>query len=531
MQRHPYNRLDWLEDGERWAKNGYVYLSQDARGRYDSEGIFDPFTQEINDTPDAIAWIRRQPWSNGQVGQMGPSYLSWVQTLGVARGDGVLPDAIIPTFAPYGAWHRGWYANGPLSFFLAFWWFCFGIGSRTDNADVLRHFDLHELLTRLPLRTLDVSTGSGVSYLWRELMDHPQLDSFWDKYSILERFERFTMPTLQVAGWYDYYAADMIEGWLKMTRASERDGLHRLVIGPWGHHHDLEPTADGRRCVDFGPESTFDSFNLYLGWFDRAFKGKHAADGLGERPIRLFVMGANKWRDEDEWPLARTRYVRYYLHSAGKANTLHGDGSLDRNPPTDEPPDHYRYDPQDPVPTRGGNHSIQPSNDAFNAVIWCGPSDQRPNEERADVLVYTGTPLEQDLEITGPVQVVIWAASSARDTDYVARLIDVHPDGQAINVTEGVVRARHNVGTPSRPQLLEPGRLYEYTIDLSPTSMVFLRAHRIRLELTSSNFPLWDRNLNTGEHPNDGTSYVIAEQSIHHDRDHPSHIIVPIVRN
>jgi len=517
LQRNPYNRLGNLDDGEIWARNGYVYISQDTRGRYDSEGEFDPFTQEIHDTPDTIAWIRQQPWCDGRVGQMGPSYLSWVQTLGIARGDGAVPDAIVPTFAPCGGWQRGFYAGGPVSLFLTFGWYCFDVGSRTNNGDALRVFDVAKLCRCLPLRTLDTACGAGESRLWREIMDHPTQDSFWDKYSILDRFDRFTMPTLHIAGWYDYYPAEMIANWQKMFAVNPHQ---RILIGPWGHHHGLEPTPDGHRAVDFGPESGHDPLRVYLAWFNRVFKDQPAPDGLGARPIRLFVMGRNQWRDEDEWPLARTRFTNYFLHSTGRLNLVR---------PKSEPPDRYDYDPANPVPTRGGNHSIGPWNDAYKDLIWCGPCDQRPNEARPDVLVYTTEQLPADLEVTGPVTLRLWAASSARDTDFVGRLVDVHPDGRAINITEGVVRARFRLGNSTRPELIEPGAVLEYTLDLQVTSGVFLKGHAIRLEVTSSNFPLWDRNLNTGENPNTSTAMQVARQSIWHDAAHPSHLVLPVI--
>jgi len=514
LVRRPYNRLSQLDEGEMWARNGYIFIIQDTRGRYDSEGEFNPFVQEINDTPDAIAWIHRQPWCDGRVGTMGPSYLSWVQTLGVARGDGPVADAIIPTFAPCGGWQRGFYAGGPFSLFLTFWWYCFDVGSKTNNGEVLRLYDIAELCRRLPLRTLDISCGAGESRLYRELMDHPTCDAFWENFSILDRYDRFTMPTLHIGGWYDYYPAPMFEMWKKMP------AHHRIVIGPWGHHHGLEPTADGHRALDFGPAAVFEPLRLYLNWFNRVFKGIPAPDGLGERAVRIFVMGGNQWRDEDEWPLARTRFTNFYLRAGG---------ALSLAQPKTEPPDRYDYDPADPVPTRGGNHSIGPWNDAYKDVIWCGPCDQRPNEARPDVLSYTTEPLPADLEVTGPVTLRLWAASSARDTDFVGRLVDVYPDGRAINITEGVVRARYRRGAGARPELIEPGAVMEYTIDLQVTSNVFLKGHAIRLEVTSSNFPLWDRNLNTGENPNTSSTMQIARQAIWHDAAHPSHLVLPVI--
>ena len=533
MQRTPYNRLGWLGGWDQWVRNGYVFVCQDTRGRYDSDGEFRPFLQETEDTPDTIAWVRQQEWCNGQVGLMGPSYLGWVQLLGVAGGAGPLPDATLPTFMTGDAWLRGFYNRGPMSLFLLFWWLCFDVGSRTNNNALMDAFDVGELCRRLPLETLDVSCGAGVSRVWREMTAHAAYDDFWRQYSVRDRYDRFTMPTLQVCGWYDYYPAEIIYNWQQMVRHAATPEIaagHKLLLGPWGHHHGLEPTPDGHRAVDFGPGSGFDCVRIYRAWFDRVFKGQRPADGLGDRPIRLFVMGRNQWRDEDEWPLARTRYVAYHLHSAGHANTWHGDGRLELAAPTAaQPRDHYDYDPADPVPTRGGNHSIGPWNNAYKDVIWCGPCDQRPNEERRDVLVYTSEPLARDLEVTGPVELRLWAASSARDTDWVARLVDVYPDGCAINITEGVVRARYRAGDWEHPQLLTPGQVEEYTLDLQCTSNVFRAGHRLRLEVTSSNFPLWDRNLNTGEDPNRSAAMQVAHQEVLHDAAHPSQLVLPVI--
>jgi putative CocE/NonD family hydrolase len=532
LQRTAYNRIHWLDGGDQWARAGYVFVCQDTRGRYDSDGSFRPFLQEIEDTPDTIEWIRRQPWCDGRVGMMGPSYLGWVQMLGVAGGAGPLPDALLPTFMPCDPWLRGFYNRGPLSLFLSFWWLCFDVGSRQQNGALMRYFDMEELCRRLPLETLDVSCTSQQNDVWRDMMAHDTYDDFWKPYSIRGKYDRFTMPTLQVGGWYDYYPAETIFNWQRMRADAATPEIaagHKLLLGPWGHHHDLSQKDDSRRALDFGPESGFDCHRIYRSWYDRLFMGKPPADGLGDRPIRLFVMGRNTWRDEDEWPLARTRYQNWFLHSAGRANTLHGDGRLAPVAPHREPVDRFDYDPANPVPTRGGNHSIGPWGDAYKDLIWCGPCDQRPNEERADMLVYTSAPLEADLEVTGPVELSLWAVTSASDTDFVARLVDVHPDGRAVNITEGVVRARYREGDWASPRLIVPGAVLEYTIDLQCTSNVFLKGHCLRLEVTSSSFPLWDRNLNTGEHPNRGARMQVARQEILHDADHPSRLRLPVI--
>jgi uncharacterized protein len=238
-----------------------------------------------------------------------------------------------------------------------------------------------------------------------------------------------------------------------------------------------------------------------------------------EPPIRIFVMGANVWRDEHEWPLARTRFTSYYLHSHGRANSLHGDGELSSTAPGDEPSDSYDYDPASPVPTLGGPSLL---------AEYMGPRDRRPVERRDDVLVYSTPPLDQDVEATGPVEMVLYAATSAVDTDFTATLVDVHPNGQAITITQGIVRARFRRSL-EHPTLVEPGRVYEYTIVLWETSNTFEAGHRIRVEISSSNFPHFDRNLNSGEALATGTSVVVAHQTVWHDRAHPSRLVLPVV--
>jgi putative CocE/NonD family hydrolase len=532
LQRTPYGRLDWADGGDQWALAGYVFICQDTRGRYDSDGTFAPYLQEVADTPDTIAWIRQQPWCDGRVAMVGPSYLGLVQTVGVGGGGGPVPDALLPTFMPCDPWLRGFYNSGPMSFFLTFWWLCFDVGSRQQHGVLMKYFDLPELCTRLPIATLNESCGAGTNPVWRAMMAHDSYDAYWRAYSVRGQYHRFTMPTLQVCGWYDYYPAEMIFNWNAMRAAAATPEIaagHKLLLGPWGHHHDLAPTEDGKRAVDFGPEAGFDYRAIYRSWCDRIFKGIYPADGLGDRPIRLFVMGRNVWRDEDEWPLARTRFEDWFLHSGGHANTLHGDGRLEPRAPTAEAADQFTYDPADPVPTRGGNHSVGPWNSAYKDYIWCGPCDQRPNEERPDMLVYTSAPLPEDLELTGPITLTLWASSSAPDTDFVARLVDVYADGRAINITEGVVRARYRLEDWEHPQCIEPGVPLEYRIDLQCTSNVFMRGHCLRLEVTSSCFPLWDRNLNTGEHPNTGTRIQVAHQQILHDPAHRSHLRLPVI--
>ena len=273
--------------------------------------------------------------------------------------------------------------------------------------------------------------------------------------------------------------------------------------------------------VDFGKESVLDLRAIELGWFDRWLKGER--DGIDEEaPVRIFVMGANEWRDEQQWPLARTAYTPYYLHSNGRANSLTGDGGSTPQAPSDEPADEYDYDPAFPTPTRGGCNCCNPE-----IVAW-GAYDQRGTEYRGDVLVYTSDPLPEDLEVTGPVVVKLYARTSARDTDFTAKLVDVHPDGYAVNLCDGIVRGRYREST-TQQKLLQPGEVYEFTIDLWPTSNVFLSGHRIRVDVASSNFPRFDRNPNTGGKFGEGFDMEVAHQTVFHDVARPSHVLLPVI--
>jgi putative CocE/NonD family hydrolase len=532
IQRTPYNRYGYLAGALDWVRNGYVLIAQDTRGRNDSEGVNEPFLCDFLDTPDTIKWIRSQEWSDGRVGMMGPSYMAWVQTQGIHADRASVPDALLPTFVGCKGFEGGFYHQGVLSLFLIFPWACFDVGTRISGSPAQSMFNALELSRRLPLQTMDVSSGAGVIPFWRNVMANDRLTPYWKQFSVSPHADAFTMPTLMVAGWYDYYPGSMLSAFSDILAAAKAKGVtvpHRILIGPWGHHHGVGPTPDGKLVADFGKENTFNAHPIYRSWYDRIFKGIQPADGLGDRPIRLFVMGANVWRDEDEWPLARTQYVPYYFHSQGHANTRSGDGILSLASPGEQPTDTYEYDPDKPVMTRGGNHSVGPWSDWYKDLIWCGPSDQTITEERADVLVYTSQPLENDLEVTGPVTVKLWASSSAPDTDWVARLVDVYPEGKAINITEGVIRARFRKRDWENPELITPGTALEYSITLHPTSNVFKQGHRLRVQVTSSNFPLWDRNLNTGEGPNTSSRMAVAHQTIYHDATRPSHILLPVI--
>jgi len=525
MVRTSYWRTNYASYGTFFAGHGYAFVVQDTRGRYDSPGEFYPFTAEGRDGQDTLAWIAAQPWSNGKVGMFGASYEAGTQLL-IAREGSPHLASLVPTFMTGDCWRRAYYADGAFSLALNLIWLCFEVCSRTSDSPFMNQYDMERLFRKLPLISLDEASGFGEVPFWRDYVRHWTHDDYWKAIGIHDQYAKFSMPVFLIGGWYDYYPKETLENFVGLVKHAPPAlrGWHRVMVGPWGHGW----TGSSKMGhLDFGRDSLIDANEVYLKWFDQTLKGAKAE--RSDAPIRLFVMGTNEWRDEREWPLARTRYVNYYLHSSGSANSLFGNGALSTEPPGEERADGYTYDPENPVPTLGGNHSVGLFWEAARSVIQPGPFDQRPLERRDDLLVYTSAPLDEDVEVTGPVVLKLYAASSAPDTDFVARLCDVYPDGRSINITEGVIRARFRERIWENPSLLEPGKVYEYSIDLQVTSNVFRKGHRIRVDVTSSCFPLWDRNPNTGHEPGLDAEMQIAQQTIRHDRQYPSHLVLPII--
>ena len=362
-------------------------------------------------------------------------------------------------------------------------------------------------------------------------MDNPDFGEYWADRNVLHRLEGVKVPALQIGGWYDLYPAgtlNLYNGMRDRGGSREARSNQRAIMGPWIHSASNMTVAGD---VDFGTASQLDLREVELAWFDRWLKGiENGADREG--PLKIFVMGINRWRDEDRWPLERTEYTPFYLHSGGGANSAAGDGLLSRLGPGENgsdrdsihgaPSDSFTYDPMFPVPTRGGGNCCDP-----HLVPW-GAYDQREIEARSDVLVYTTEPLEHDLEVTGPVVLTLFASTDCRDTDFTAKLVDVFPDGRAINLTDGILRGRYRNGTDHQ-ELLVPGQVYEFTVDLWVTSNVFRAGHRIRLEVSSSNFPRFDRNPNTGNPFGLDAELRAAHQTVYHDGARPSRLILPLI--
>ncbi len=495
------------------AENGYVYVAQDCRGRGQSEGTWYPGINERHDGLDTHQWILAQPWCNGSIGTAGGSYVGYTQWI-------TAPDAgdhlkAMLTAVPLFDWYEGCcYIDGALNYAQMMDWGMgmaippqghAGIDRRTWNREKAHRY--------LPLSTWDEQLGFEVKYL-RDWVAHPEFDDYWQQYRMTDALDRISTPNLTISGWYDIFVNQAFENIGRIRRES-RSALARkhqyLIVGPWTH-------GAGTRAgqIDFGPEARPDWQYLRSHWYDRWLKGKET-DVATWAPLRIFVMGANTWRNETEWPLARTRFVPYYFHSQTGANGTAGDGRLNTTSPKDEPPDRFAYDPNDPVPTRGG----------CNLTVPGGAFDQSDIEKRNDVLVYTSPVLTEDLEVTGPIKVILYAASTATDTDWTGKLVDVYPDGRAMNLCDGIIRARYR--NQGRAKLIEPGKVYEYEINLWPTSNAFLKGHRIRVDISSSNFSRFDRNPNTGHTIGADTDMITARQTVYHSSEYPSHILLPVI--
>jgi uncharacterized protein len=525
LHRTPYNKN--TERAARWATRyaeaGYAFAWMDVRGRGDSDGEFDPYRADGHDGHDAIEWLAAQPWCTGDVGTVGGSYTGMNQYLAAlerpphlrAMVVGVTPSdpfVSIPTGTP-----------GPM-------YVCW---ERMVDGHVMQHVqdvDWMRVYRHLPLLTMDERAGFRSEH-WRRQLAHPLLDDYWEPLRYQGRLGEIDLPVLHLTGWYDDELVTP-SNFAAMTApdhpARERQ---RLVVGPWPHTIYRHERQLGD--VDFGPEAMVDLHGVEIRWFDRWIRGIEDAgpredaqpsagggpSADGEAPVRIFVMGTNRWRDEREWPLARTEWRSYHLSSGGSANSRFGDGSLILEPPSDrEPADVYLSDPSHPVPFL--------TNELSNQIG--GPDDYGAVEQRSDVLCYTTPPLEADLEVTGPVSLVLYASSSAVDTDLMAKLVDVHPGGFCQRLCDGMVRARYREGM-DREAFLEPGRVERFEIRMWDTSQVFRAGHRIRLEVASSAFPKFDRNAQTGGPLATETGCVVAENRVWHDAERPSHLVLPVI--
>jgi putative CocE/NonD family hydrolase len=513
LVRTPYNMRspDDIENAKRYATHGYAVVMMDVRGRYLSkEAPYYAYVHEADDGFDTDEWIVKQPWSNGRIGTLGGSYLGYTQVSQATRRNPHLVSIAADVTST--AIHQGWtYVDGAFHLGFALPWGAGTIWGNSGQDSSKVQYD------HLPVIEADATMGAETPH-YRDWLEHPlQNDPYWKNISFEKEAKNIKPPFLLVQGWFDIFLRGALDDHVNIVKAG--NAHKRIIIGPWTHSKYLGK-RNGGGSVDFGPEANVDASKIFQAWNDHWLLDiDNGADKAA--PVTIFVMGENQWRDENEWPLARTHYTRYYLHGGGKANSATGDGTLSTEAPKTEPTDGYVYDPADPVKTLGGNVCC--------SSVPAGTHDHREIETRNDVLIYTTPVLAEAVEVTGPIKAKLYAASSAKDTDWVVRLIDLHPDGRAQNVQDGILRARYRAGNARPAKLLAPGKVYAYDIDMWATSNVFLPGHRIRIEITSSNFPRFDRNLNTGEDPATGTRMEKATQTIHHDAKYPSHVVLPII--
>ena len=508
LERTPYGKgTEITPNYQAFVDHGYAVVVQDVRGRYESEGVFQPLRQEPADGDDTLNWIARQPWSDGKIGMIGGSYRGIVQWKAALLNNPHLK-AIFPVVSGYDDYRDRFYSTGG----------AMKLGNRLEwMSENLKapgyHPDFSKFVLHLPLRTADVAATGWTSDMYGMVVAHPSFDSFWRAVSTKEQIQKIHVPVFSVGGWYDNFVESDLEAYAALHKLS---GLNRILVGPWPHNMSYHFAN-----TDLGPDSMVPVRQMQLEWFDQWLMGKDTPL-VSQPPVKIFVMGANKWRDEREWPPEQARPQKFFLDSTGRANTLDGDGALSDRPVTHGAEDRYVFDPRDPVPTHGGSVCCNPD------VFPWGPIDQRVVEQRQDVLVYTSRPLRQDVEAIGPVEVVLYVSTSAKDTDFTAKLVDVFPDGYARNLTDGILRLRYR-DSLEKPESAKEGEIYRVTVDAGVTSNVFLKGHRIRVEISSSNFPRFDRNPNTGTTVADETRLIKASQTIYHDRDHASHVVLLVM--
>lgn len=527
LSRTPYNRksaaspASGIETGMELASHGYVVILQDTRGRFESEGEFYPFRHEANDGYDTIEWAAALPYSDGRVGMFGASYVGATQMLAASSAPphlfGIFP------FITSMEYYEGWtYQGGALmQWFAQSWASGLALDTLTRKASALnRSLQWAEQVPVEQYRLVDVPPAAATAPYFRDWIEHESNDAYWRQVKVSDHYDKMNVAALHVGGWHDIFSSGSIRNFIEMRKQAPTEAARngqRLLIGPWAHG----PTsAEGKiGDVSFGKEAVLDLNASIVKWYDYVMKGKKNEFAADAR-VKIFVLGTNTWRDEKEFPLARTRYQKYYLRAVQGANSARGDGVISTAVPKGGKPDTFDYDPANPVRTIGGRVCCE--------GLPVGPLDQSPNESRSDVLVYSTAPLQQDIEITGFITAELYAATSAVDTDFTAMLVDVDEKGYARYLADGIIRARYRNST-SAPERIEPNKIYKYTIDLGATSNVFKAGHRIRVYISSSNFPRFNRNLNTGEKTLGGVNMHEARQTIYHDAAHPSAIVLPVI--
>jgi putative CocE/NonD family hydrolase len=516
VQWTPYEstRERFVAWGAWFARRGYAAVVVDVRGRYESGGVFTAWEHDGPDAHDTLTWVAGEQWSNGRIGTWGRSYGGLVQWqlahLGHPNLECIAPQVIHDDYFWDGYWTGGAFQLALTLGAAALWSSALSLITGPSARDLVL---ADRVLGHLPLVELDeVTIGRKVDY-WRLWWEHQVNDEYWQRFR--HRPDRVQVPIFQQGGWFDPYSGSHLRSFAEIGDRVP----NRVLIGPWSHEEEVESfTGD----VDLSPALTVIR-DHELAFYERYLRDE--ANGWDERPpAELYVLGAGEWRGAAEWPPEGTEPTAFYLGAGGTLS--------ENEPRADEAADSYAYDPADPVPTIGGVNSVLTMTQGAETPIRPGPVDQRVLEARDDVLVYTTEPLAQAIEAIGPVEMVLYAASSAKDTDFVVRLCDVYPDGRSIFLTEGIIRARYRGSVEGEStELLEPGEVAEYRIRLYPLANRFRPGHRIRLDVTSSSFPRFSRNLNTGDDVGTGTRMQVARQTVLHTASYPSHVVLPLVRS
>ena len=514
LTRLPYGKSEWYcaepVKARFWAARGYAYVVQDVRGKHKSEGSWEPFVNEANDGYDSIDWISNQPWCNGRVGISGVSYFGYTSLAAAVSGHPALVCAAPGMTAAdiYGVWM---YKGGAFCLQTMGSWLI-GEEHRKEQNDLLIDY------WHLPLLSLGKAAGLRDSH-FRKCIEHPRRDAYWARIDLNSCYEKIRIPMLHMGGWYDVFLKGTIDDWTELCAHGDNEARSNqwLVIGP--DDHETSPLATGRiGRLRIGEEPVDQATEMMTRFFDYWLKGVDNGFEKSGR-VKIFVIGDNVWRDETAWPLGTMRPTGYYLHSGGKANSLVGDGSLSTEAPTSEPSDTYLYDPADPV------------RQSLDEDLWYLAKtlkDRGKTERRSDVLVYTSDMLASDLEVTGPISLRLFASSTSDETDFAAKLVDVFQDGYVHMIQEGILRVGSAQSSGSRKGR-SSNNMLELNIDLTATSYVIKVGHRMRLELCSSDFNRYDRNLNMPGEYGRQTGYNKAQQTVYHDSDRPSRIVVPVV--
>lgn len=495
------------------TERGIALVEQDVRGSGLSEGRWEnPWIQEADDGEDCLNWLVSQPWCNGRAAMRGGSYLGATQWFAAKSGNEVLV-AFSPGIAPCNYHESPKYQGGAFILQQNIVW-ALGNWRKNVEPENAQSVEIDILSNHLPLLDIDETAGLGEVPFWRKWLSHPCYDDYWREFDLASFADRIKAPAFVWSGWFDIYTQGALDSFMLMRQSAgseEARSLTRCVIGPWAHSEPAGeiPLGDGefsRRKFVEEPEKAF---------LEARLKGEVPPP---VEPLLYFMLGKNEWRTAECWPPAGGREQNFYLHSAGAANTRFGDGVLSTLPPEQEMPDSFISDPRNPVPTTGG-HGI---------CVPCGSHDQSEVEQRSDILVYTSEILSAPLTIAGRIFVCLHASSTAPDTDFTAKLVDVYPDGRAFNIANGILRARYR-NSMEKAELLRPGEIAEYKIDLWSVANCFLPGHRIRLEIAGSDFPEFSRNNQTGGSIAEDTELRIARQTVYHDKTHLSRLILPVL--